>query len=304
LSRGEGDALAGSLFLIGSGLFLFFKGFKLLRLRRQVEGLATSKIRSLAMGLVELAGLAKDTPTLLDPIYTRPCAYYSVKVEEERRSGKNHHWAVIYKRDSALNPFIIKDETGEALIMPAGADVHRTPTLQCQSGFFGSTSDPTVEAFLKSVKSWGRNVRLTAHIIREGDPVYILGHVSPQMQPRSPVAVDTQEAAETIRKNPTLMNALDTNSDGQIDPMEWDLGVTSIQKEMEQEKIKAEMNKPAAPKEIMRPLVQKSPDGLLVFGSDQEDLVSRLGWRAFVFTIGGPIMATAGVWILINLIKL
>jgi len=57
---------------LGLGLWLFYSGFKDLRLRRTISGLATSKARSLAMGLVELSGRTEGLDPLQDPIYQLP----------------------------------------------------------------------------------------------------------------------------------------------------------------------------------------------------------------------------------------
>ena len=39
------------------GIYFFFKGFKWLKQKKTIENIPTSKIRSIAMGLVEIFGL-------------------------------------------------------------------------------------------------------------------------------------------------------------------------------------------------------------------------------------------------------
>ena len=96
-----------------------------------------------------------------------------------------------------------------------------------------------------------------------------------------------------------LMKALDSNNDGQVDSSEWDKGVQSIQKQMEQEKMKLELSKPKVEEPPLLPIVQKTPEGLMVFASSEEDVVKKLGLAAFFQTVFGPLMVTAGVYILL-----
>ena len=51
-----GDLFFWSVVGFGGGIFLFFKGLIWLKQKRLIENLPTSKIRSLAMGLVEIFG--------------------------------------------------------------------------------------------------------------------------------------------------------------------------------------------------------------------------------------------------------
>ncbi len=299
--------MVGGLILVGSGLILFIQGFKLLKLKRKISGLATSKIRSMAMGLVELAGIAKATKTLFDPIYTQPCAYYSVKVEELQGSGKNQRWVSIYKADSSASPFIMTDATGEALIFPKGAQLKRTPTVQCQTGsIFGGSADPMTKLFLEAKGgSFMRSLKLTAHIVREGDPVFILGFACPQDQPRSgSLSVSLQEAAKLIKSNATLFKALDINNDGEVDSLEWEKGLLEIQQQMEQEKLKKEMNK--VPEKIETPLtlVRMGPDNLMIFAASEDEVISGLGWGAFFQVILGPVLVVVGVIVLKAALKI
>lgn len=69
--------------LFALGIFTFFKGFQWFRLKRLIEDIPTSKIRSIAMGLVEIAGRAlpyKDE-ILISPITKQKCLFYMFVVE-------------------------------------------------------------------------------------------------------------------------------------------------------------------------------------------------------------------------------
>lgn len=264
-------------------------------------GLATSKIRSMAMGLVELAGVAEKAHPLKDPIYQQECAYFKVKVEEERGSGKHRRWVTIFNVDSSAVPFYVKDSTGKALVMPNGADLHRTPTVQCTSGgisILGGAPDLAVQNFLGRIKTFGRSVRLVAHVIRDNDPVFILGYVAPLPSTSFSVTVTQAEAAEKIKASPAMSASLDANNDGQVDAMEWETGIKAIKKQMEEARMKEELNKPVEKKAPPPPIVNKSPDGIMIIGTDEDDIVRKLGWKSLFQVIGGPVMVIAGIYIL------
>ena len=56
-----------------AGVYLFYHGFQLLVRKRLIENTPSSKIRSAAMGLVELSGLATGPYTMNAPITGLPC---------------------------------------------------------------------------------------------------------------------------------------------------------------------------------------------------------------------------------------
>ncbi len=69
-------ALLAMVFAIG-GVSWFFEGIALLRIKRVIENLPTSKILSMPMGLVEVKGKAKWKEKLYSPISETPCVYYT-----------------------------------------------------------------------------------------------------------------------------------------------------------------------------------------------------------------------------------
>jgi hypothetical protein len=65
-------------FCAGIGLFIY--GFRLLQRRRLILDTPFSKIRSAAMGMVEVSGQAVGPYTMVAPITARPCYYYRTQV--------------------------------------------------------------------------------------------------------------------------------------------------------------------------------------------------------------------------------
>ena len=74
-----------------AGFSLFIWGFLSFRWKRLIENIPTSKIRSIAMGLVEISGrvVKSKNNNLKSPFSQNDCVYYKCTIEEYRRSGKH-----------------------------------------------------------------------------------------------------------------------------------------------------------------------------------------------------------------------
>ncbi len=119
----SGKAVFASIAMIGVGAVLFFTSFKSQKHLRMIEDIPRSKIRSLAMGLVEVHGkVAAGKKLLQTPFSKKDCVYYKFEVKEYRRSGKSTRWVTIKKGSQGV-PFYAEDDTGKVLVDPTGADV-------------------------------------------------------------------------------------------------------------------------------------------------------------------------------------
>ena len=147
--------LLGLSFLCLRSFYLMVTRF---RTAQTIQNVPTAKIRSAAQGYVELSGLAKlvDGPIIVSPLSGKACVWYSYKIEEHVRHGKDRHWQIVeQKRSDDL--FLLEDDTGRCIIDPDGADV-----------------------VIDSKRVWHkRHVvpprRYTEQLIREGDPLYAIG---------------------------------------------------------------------------------------------------------------------------------
>lgn len=281
---------------MGLGLWIFYHGFKALKLKKTITGLATSKIRSLAMGTVELFGKTAHLSPLSDPIYQRSCVYYQIDVEEERGSGKRKRWVHIYHTDSAQRPFLLLDDTGAAFVSPAGAEVHLEKDVDAKTGFFDrlfSSADEATLRFAMSVPGRTRDrLHVEAYIVRENEPMYVLGYAVPAEQPLTlteriiyKIKHTLQDIARRLKSDPLRMKALDKNQDGRVDTEEWDEGLLALKREVEN---------PASSTEetVVSTLIRKSPEGLLVLADKSEkDLVGELGLAAPIQIFLGAALA-------------
>jgi hypothetical protein len=167
-----------SLFAIAGGLYFFFIGFQLLARKRLLLMTPTSRIRSAAMGLVEVNGRATGPHTMPAPITGKLCFLYHTTAWQQRE-GKKQEWEKV--ADETLHlPFFLDDTTGQLLIEPLGADLdlHRDFREEYATSIFSSTDDipPRVRAFLsrQGIAST-QPLRIDEYSIKPDDMLFIAG---------------------------------------------------------------------------------------------------------------------------------
>ena len=117
-------------FAIGLGgllvsLGLTWWGFRLIRLKRHIENIPTSKISGLVFGLSEIKGRIVEVEPedyMRSPLTQSRCYWYQYKVEEKQRSGDKTRWVTIEKRTES-KVFKCKDSSGEIKVHPQHAEV-------------------------------------------------------------------------------------------------------------------------------------------------------------------------------------
>jgi hypothetical protein len=285
------------------GTVWFFKGFKRLRLRRRILGLATSKIRSMAMGTVEIAGRVRVETPLIDPIFNGACAYYDVQIREKRGTGKHSRWVTIYTSNSHNTPFLIEDATGVARINPAKAELHFPPTVEDSAmPVLGGFNDPAVARFVSDVAGVTINRRkIVAHILREGQSIFAAGFAAPVASgavvgapaPVLTPAPTIRDAARALKNDSASLKSLDANKDDVVDQDEWDAGVAKKAREMQD----ADQFRQLAEAPVGDALVTVGccPDGLFVLADTEENLLSRLNLSSWLGVLGGPSVAIASL---------
>jgi len=120
--KSEGDirglwSILMLVFLVSA--YTFFEGFRAFRTKQLIEGTATSKIRSLAIGFAEVYGKITPLKMLKSPITSHNCAYWRVIIMGGAERGLFNH------DKSSTEELIIKDETGSILVNPKDAQFER-----------------------------------------------------------------------------------------------------------------------------------------------------------------------------------
>jgi len=116
---------------------------------------------------------------LRTPLTGRPCACYEILVEEYSATGGMGSWEVVI-REFKGQDFMLRDETGLAIVSPEGAELEITLDSQTKSGTF---HEPTVREtnFLKSHgrkgKGWlfNKTLRYREGVLEAGEFVAVLG---------------------------------------------------------------------------------------------------------------------------------
>ena len=165
---------------VGAGLYLFYRGFRLLQRKRLILNTPTSKIRSASLGLVEISGLATGPYTMPAPITAIPCYYARTVGWQWKQQGKNRQW-VKFADESRHVPFYLDDNTGRMLIDPQGAEME----IHCDfkeeyngSSLFSTSKDipQTVSGFLaRHAITDDRKVKIEEYCIKPKNALFVLG---------------------------------------------------------------------------------------------------------------------------------
>jgi hypothetical protein len=214
------EALVVSAVAAGIGYGLWRNGMKV---RSLSSSTATSKVATAAKGFVELAGFARalNSQPLRDPIARRLCVWYHYDTEERNQRGKGNDWRVVDSATSA-RPFVLDDGTALCAILSLQATIERPkPEL-------------IKESSTRRHKVWR---------IREGDPLYALGHLqrakpgefdgSP-LADGKPVVQTAYDRAKRVNEVAGLMlrswksnraelvSRFDSDGNGRVDWHEWE----------------------------------------------------------------------------------
>jgi len=116
-----------AIIALGVGAAVFWYGFNRMHRYRMIQDIPTSKIRSIAMGIVEITGEARGQEFIKARFSGMDCVYYKFEVREYRahRSGKSttYRWDRIDHGEQRV-AFSVADDTGEVALDPTKAEVN------------------------------------------------------------------------------------------------------------------------------------------------------------------------------------
>jgi hypothetical protein len=122
VSSAPANLLAMAAFGALAGMFLFYRGFRLLQRKRLILNTPSSKIRSASMGLVEISGLAIGPHVLSSPLKQLDCFYYRSLAWQWKQRGRDSEWVKIAEESLHL-PFYVDDGSGTLLVDPRSAEM-------------------------------------------------------------------------------------------------------------------------------------------------------------------------------------
>jgi hypothetical protein len=262
---------AGSVLAVGAGAFAFAHGFRSLRLQRLIRDTPTAKVRSLAMGLVELQGPLRSRSRTRAPFTDKDCVWWEVELQTLRQSKNGlKSWQTVHRERSG-HPFYLDDGTGTALVYPQDAEVHAGDVVSEETHGFG-VPEPyagymqTRELGMRHLWSMGP-MRFRERVIEEGRAVYVLGRAEPK-----PHAVE-------ISMDEDALEATGTDAIGARHVRQNDGRCTAV--------IRKGRRDPA----------------LLISDRSEKTMTMEYGFKAFGGLVGGPLLAMFGLWCLVELAK-
>src|SRR5262245_24531949 len=166
---------------LATGPWLYYRGFRTLRMRRLVANTPTARIRSMAMGLVEINGTVEPRSTVLAPFSGKACAYWEVDVATQSRRG----WSVVHRNRSG-SPFYLRDKTGVALVYPKGSECKiQYGTEEVYPGMMlPDCYAEYLNAHTSAVTRLSRmgTLRFRERMFEGGEPAFVLGTAVPRAQ--------------------------------------------------------------------------------------------------------------------------
>ena len=283
-----GKFYIGLLLASGAVLLGFHQALTGLFKARLIEDIPTSRIRSASQGYVELIGLASGRGTVLpSPLTASPCLWWRFTIERLEKTSKSQRWRVVEKGHSEA-PFFLDDGSGLCRIDPAGAEVsclHRRRWEGSEPRPGGGAPAPRgLIASLGRLASLGERYRYTEYLIRDGDPLYVLGHFESDATGARLLTID-QAAGQLIREwktdFPQLLVRFDRDGNGVLDREEWQRVTAAARQAATQ----AQRDSAAAP--LAHSLRAPEDGGLpyLIGSHAQEQLSRRFRWRAGGFAV-------------------
>jgi len=176
------NLLAAAAVGAAAGLYLFYRGFRLLQRKRLILNTPASKIRSASMGLVEVNGLATGPYVITSPLKQTSCYYYHSTAWQYKQRGRDGEWVKIAEETLHV-PFYMDDGSGQLLVDPSGAemDLHCDMHEEYNRSVLlsGPEMPETVYSFLsRHGADSSKRVKVEEYCIRPKNVLFVLGTLS------------------------------------------------------------------------------------------------------------------------------
>jgi hypothetical protein len=274
-------------------LAAFVACFVFLHRTRLMENMPTARLRSAAQGYVELEGDARlmEGPPIIAPLTMTKCVWWSFRIEEKRRSGKNTSWVTI-DRGRSDDCFELDDGTGKCVVDPDGANV----IPRHAQTWYGGSPRPDISPELG--RGWLRagfsRYRYVEERIHASEPLYALGTFRTQVGgPDSfDEKLDLKELLDKWKHDKRMMAVFDVNRDGKVDQKEWDAARRMALKKVRDEHVQRAVETPDLH------LLARPRDGrpFILSGIPQAMLIRR--WR--LSSLGCLAVAAGAGYVLIT----
>lgn len=162
----------------------YYKWRKVQRVYDLMDSTKTSPIAQLKSGPAEVRGRTSTTEQpLISPWCQQPCVFYEFHVEQEHSSENSTYWKTYIKDEQSL-PFVVKDDTGQAVVDSSKIKLVVEEDRFSRSGFMND-ADSDLQQLLESrynkkTKGWifNKTLRYTERALELDEEVYVFGDAS------------------------------------------------------------------------------------------------------------------------------
>jgi hypothetical protein len=263
------------------GPYLFFRGFRLLQLKRLLMDVPRSSIHAAALGPVEVSGKAVGPYTVVSPFSRSNCLYYRVV---KRSAGQTNI------REMCA-PLFLEDETGRVMVYPRGAK------LQLES----FDSDGKLRSALMRV-AWASqllDLRWSAggsdwtqeFCIKPGDTVFVLGKLCENRW----AAKREDDHRSALAEEGSIE---DDASLSRIGPGFVSQGEADLQQEIFDVGLPSSAGASATDFDLGPPVIVMEGTNcpFIISTESQREVVSKLSWKSILYIWVGPLVALWGLW--------
>jgi hypothetical protein len=271
-----GNPIIWSLIGFGAGIYLFFRGFALLRRKRFIQNVPRSTIRGASLGLVEVSGTVEGPYTILAPLSEEDCFYYRTIAW----TGGEHAWHKAAE-ESLSAPFFIDDGTGKLMVDARGAQAELPAVF---SEEYSRTPPDYAQHFLnRHGVSSGLEVKLEEYVVRQGETLFAMGTLreSTAEEWTGATGVLSPKAAELQREEEIGGVMLPVPSTAGQKPV-----AAKVSEQFDLHPNVVLGNGPNRP--------------LFISVRSQREIVQALAWKSALCIWGGPILTLCCFWYLLT----
>lgn len=286
----------GLFYLLVGGPIVLMWGLRKFNKKRLIQNTPLSKVRSAAMGLVELSGMARQRSAQKSPLSGMDACWWNCRVEEQRSNGKDTYWATI-KQISSTDLFYLEDATGRVLVHPLGAEFHILNNTYELNSRTRTQMAPVLNGWGINDTNWfggKKRMRIVEQLVPDCAPLFIMGElISVGNQPEDCKAKFLARL-RAIKADPAKMAEADPNHDGAVDAEEW----TAFEAKQEEEFINEEVSRQAQLPDEEKMLVKAPASSPFIISTQAEhELIGSFGWLAPLGIVGGIALSGSGVWL-------
>ena len=269
-------------------MLLFWYAFYFLRMKRQIENTPTSKVRSIAMGMVEVKGEAVRKYALISPMSNTPCVFYRLT---KYRRERNNQWRISSISSSDNVPFMLEDETGRVEINPLGCRVSAGSKQEGTPGQVG---------LMRSAS--GSDDKWVEELVIDGTLLYVLGYASIKRATGPTLTEKKIEALRELKRNPQNLQQFDQDGDGKISEDEWDTARASVEEKVIQESLQSKQQRKKQEEQIV--IGKKKGFPLIITETPSEDhLTARYFYYTIPLFVTGTIAVGGAIYLLLNYLQ-